>query len=43
MKAEEETNEVLFFGLSLKQNPVDWKAGAAELARKASNLAPIYI
>ena len=38
---KEETQEVLFFGISLKQNPDNWRAGAEELARKASKLGSI--
>lgn len=30
-----ETDEVLFFGLSLLQNPKDWRKGAQELGEKA--------
>jgi len=30
-----EINEVLFFGLSVMQNPDDWRNGAKQLAEKA--------
>ena len=32
---KEETNEILFFGLSLKQNPDNWRDGAKQMADKA--------
>jgi|TARA_R100001530_G_scaffold62534_1_gene44991 hypothetical protein len=35
---KQETNEVLFFGLSLNQNPTDWKDGRNQLAEKCKKL-----
>lgn len=32
---KERGREVLFFGLSYKQNPEDWRDGAGQLAEKA--------